>query len=201
METHVIKLCCNGCGSDLQVTDDVRFLTCNYCHSKLEVVRDVSVTHTRVLEKIEQTTDRIAGNLKVIELQNDLERLDREWEATRQGMLVRGEHGEVSEPSAVGAVFGGILLMIGGVMFALFSANMGGAPGFFPLFGIGIAVAGLFKSISGSARASDFRNLQATYQAKRWKLARRIDEERGGASTGGWSPVARPQRRPDGGWT
>jgi len=78
MEPHVIKLCCNGCGSDLQVTDDVRFLTCNYCHSKLELVRDVSVTHTRVLEKIERTSDRIAGNLKVIELQNDLERLDRD---------------------------------------------------------------------------------------------------------------------------
>jgi DNA-directed RNA polymerase subunit RPC12/RpoP len=91
MDTRVMKLCCQGCGADLQVTEEVRFVTCNYCQSKLEIVRDASVTHTRVLEKLERTTERIAGNLKVIELQNDLERLDREWERVRQSLMTRGK--------------------------------------------------------------------------------------------------------------
>ncbi|MGL5018396.1 MAG: hypothetical protein ACRDBP_09700, partial [Luteolibacter sp.] len=89
----VTKVCCQGCGADLQIDESIRYVTCNYCNARLEVVHDPSVTHTRQLDKIERTTDRLADNLKVIELQNDLERLDREWDNQRQGYLVRGKNG------------------------------------------------------------------------------------------------------------
>src|SRR6478752_3378335 len=101
---NVTKVCCQGCGADLQIDEGLRYVTCNYCHCRLEVVHDATVTHTRQLDKIERTTEQLANNLKVIELQNDLERLDREWDSQRESLLVRNKHGRVSEPSSAGSL-------------------------------------------------------------------------------------------------
>lgn len=177
VETRVIKLCCQGCGADLEVDDSIRFLTCNYCHSKLEVVRDASTTHTRVLEKIEETTQRMEGSLKVIELQNDLATLDREWESFRQTMLVRSEHGDVSEPSSPGNVVRGVVLIIGGIVWMVFASSMG-APGIFPLFGllfIGAAIIGMVRS---TTKAGEYSDVKAEYQAKRSSLLTQLEMER-----------------------
>lgn len=59
-------------------------MTCNFCGSKLEVVHDESVTHTLLLKDI-------AADLKVIQLQNDLEKLDREWAVRRETFMVAGK--------------------------------------------------------------------------------------------------------------
>lgn len=178
MVPQVIKLCCQGCGADLEVSEEVRFLTCNYCHSKLEVVRDVTATHTRVLEKLERTTDRIAGNLKVIELQNDLERLDREWELTRQSLLVRGRHGGLHEPSMAGSMFGGVVAIIGGIVFATFSGGHG-SPGIFPVLGMLVSLIGLVQLVNGVSKASKLDEERSLYQDRREELTRQIEEERG----------------------
>jgi len=177
MQTQVIKLCCQGCGADLQVTEEVRFVTCNYCQSKLEVVRDASVTHTRVLEKLERTTERIAGNLRVIELQNDLERMDREWETTRLGMMIREKDGGLSEPSTAASAIGGLIMIIGGVSFSIASGSMG-APVFFPVFGLLFVGVGIFNLITGPAKATRFRNLQQNHEMRRSRLIRAIEAER-----------------------
>ena len=110
----VTKVCCQGCGADLQIDESIRFVTCNYCNARLEVVHDATVTHTRQLDKIERTTDQLAGNMKVIELQNDLERLDREWDNQRNSLLVRGKNGHVSEPSSTGSMVGGVVMIVFG---------------------------------------------------------------------------------------
>ncbi|WP_338287413.1 hypothetical protein [Luteolibacter sp. LG18] len=172
----MIKLCCNGCGSDLQVGDDVRFLTCNYCHSKLEVVRDVTATHTRVLEKLERATDRIAGNLKVIELQNDLERVDREWEARRQSLLVRGQNGGLYEPSAIGSVIGSLAAILGGIVLALFLSN--NTVGYFPLFGLLFSCIGFMNLVSGLSKSSAFRDGRSRHRQQREQLIGEIERER-----------------------
>jgi len=171
-----MKLCCQGCGADLQVTEEVRFVTCNYCQSKLEIVRDASVTHTRVLEKLERTTERIAGNLRVIELQNDLERFDREWESQRSRLMVRGENGQVSEPSMVGSVVGGVMAIGFGIFFTTAAYFMGFS--FFSLFGLLFAGIGLFGLIQGSAKASRFRDLQHRYESQRARMLGLIEKER-----------------------
>ncbi len=77
----ITKVCCQGCGADLQIDETIRFATCNYCHARLEIVHDPMVTHTRLLEDIERNTEEIADNLRIVELQNELERLDRDWES------------------------------------------------------------------------------------------------------------------------
>ena len=116
----ITKVCCQGCGTDLQIDETVRYVTCNYCHARLEVVHDPSVTHTRLMEKLEKNTERMAENLKVIELQNELALMDREWEQERESFMVDGKHGNRSLPSkdasamslAIGVIAGLILLGI-----------------------------------------------------------------------------------------
>ena len=173
----VTKVCCQGCGADLQIDETIRFVTCNYCNARLEVVHDKTVTHTKQLDKIERTTEQLANNLKVIELQNDLERLDREWENQRNGLLVRGKDGSLTEPSAAGSMVVGVIVIAFGIFWTVKASGMG-APGFFPLFGLVFIGFALFGMISGAAKAGQYRNEQAAYQGRRDALIARIDRER-----------------------
>jgi hypothetical protein len=176
MDTRVMKLCCQGCGADLQVTEEVRFVTCNYCQSKLEIVRDASVTHTRVLEKLERTTERIAGNLKVIELQNDLERLDREWETLRESMMLRGKNGEPYEPSIGGSVIFGVVMAFVGVVMAVTVFNTVAPLGL--LIGFGSLAAAFTLGSRGVSKAEEFRRLKERYYAARQRMLAGIEKER-----------------------
>lgn len=173
----VTKVCCQGCGADLQIDETIRFVTCNYCNARLEVVHDETVTHTKQLDKIERTTAELANNLKVIELQNDLERLDREWDNQRNGLLVRSKDGSLSEPSAAGSIVVGVVVIGFGIFWTVMAAGMG-TPGFFPLFGLVFIGIALFGMISGASKAGQYRNEQAAYQGRRDALIARINRER-----------------------
>lgn len=173
----ITRVCCQGCGADIEVDESVRFVTCNYCHARLEVVHDQSVTHTRQLDKIERTTDEMAGRIKLLELQNDLERLDREWENRRQSLLITSKQGRVSEPSSGSAIVGGVVVIAFGIFWMRTAVSIG-APSFFPLFGIvfiGFALFGMFNSAN---KAGAYRNLNADYESRRQQLIDRIDRER-----------------------
>jgi hypothetical protein len=172
----VTKVCCQGCGADLQIDESIRFVTCNYCNARLEVVHDATVTHTRQLDKIERNTAQMADNLKIIELQNDLERLDREWGSQRDGLLVRGKNGQVSEPSAFVALLSGIVMIVVGVIW-LGMAVSHGAPGFMYLFGfvfIGFAIA---MMVTGTAKAATYQRRLGTYEIRRSQLVNRLEQE------------------------
>ena len=110
----ITKVCCQGCGADLQVDETIRFATCNYCHARLEIVHDPTVTHTRLLEEIALNTGRSADRLHVLELQNDLERLEREWENEQARHLIfTGEGRRKALPTefdnyALGAIMGAV---------------------------------------------------------------------------------------------
>ncbi len=96
--TTALSVRCQQCGAPLQVSDALRFVTCGYCHAELEVVRDATTIHTQILDKIKAATSALSDRLKVLELQNDLDKLDREWEAWRQKNLDRNKDGSLFEP-------------------------------------------------------------------------------------------------------
>lgn len=173
----VTKVCCQGCGADLQIDESVRYVTCNYCHTRLEVVHDETVTHTRLLDKIERTTDRMANNLKVIELQNDLERLDREWESRRDRLMVRGKDGHISEPSSIASVAGGFIAIGVGIVWIIAVSAMH-APPLFPLFGLLIIGFAIFGMVSGTNKAAAFKAGQSRHEAERQELLSRLEDER-----------------------
>lgn len=173
----ITKVCCQGCGADLQVDENVRYVTCNYCHARLEVVHDPSVTHTRLMEKLEKTTERMAGNLQVIELQNELARLDREWEQERESFMVTGKHGHRSLPSSAGSAIGGVVAVVFGVIWMGGAASMG-APAPFVMFGLVFVGFAIFNAVNGASKATAHQSAEARHQSLRSELIRRIEEAR-----------------------
>ena len=174
----VKKLCCQGCGADLVVDEGIRFVTCNYCGARLEIVRDTTTTHSRMLDQIEKRTGEMAGDLKVIRLQNELEQLDREWEQDRSKFLTRDKNGNVSEPSPVGAVVGGLIAIVFGVFWMGATSSMG-APGIFPLFGLVFIGLAIFGIVSSTAKANNLRSGESSYQAKRSQLLSALERAKG----------------------
>ncbi len=181
----ITRVCCQGCGADLEVDENVRYVTCNYCHARLEVVHDTSVTHTRLLEKLEQNTERMAGNLQVIELQNDLERLDREWELERGNYMFRGKSGKLYPPTRQkGGVIFVVLFAVG---WMILTAQIG-APMPFPLFGlffIGVVIHGTVKA---GKRADEYEFADRKFQLRRGDLIRQIEAARGSREAINHSP-------------
>lgn len=171
----VTKVCCQGCGADLQIDESIRFATCNYCHARLEIVHDPTVTHTRLLEDIGRTTERMAGNLRVIELQNDLERLDREWESRKQGFMVTSKNGHRSIPSEAGSMVGGAIGVIMGVVVLAVTIQIGGPAPLFGLLFIGIAIFGM---VNGTSKATGYKNAESAFIQRRNNLVRQIEAAR-----------------------
>ncbi|MGB6223120.1 MAG: hypothetical protein WBG04_18975 [Haloferula sp.] len=157
------------------MNEDIRFVNCNYCGAKLEVVHDSTTTHTRVLAKLEKQSEEMAGDLKVIRLQNELEKLDREWERETQGYMVTSRNGHRSVPSTGGSVVGGVGAIIFAVIWMSLAGSMG-APTPFVMFGllfIGIAIFGMAKS---SSKAGAYQNGLSKMNERRAKLIREIEE-------------------------
>jgi len=171
----VTKVCCQGCGADLQVDESVRYVTCNFCNSRLEIVHDPTVTHSRLLEKIERTTDQMIGNLKVIKLQNDLERLDREWEQQRENLLIRDKNGSLLEPSEIGTFITSLVFVLMGCVMFIF---LRGISPQFTFLGLLPILLGSLSFIFGMAKAKRFNRLKQHYRSQRHRLTSMIDRER-----------------------
>lgn len=157
--------------------DSVRFATCNYCHAKLEIVHDSTVTHTRLMEKIERNTDQMVGNLRVIELQNDLERLDREWDIRRESFMVRGKNGNRYIPGVASSAAVGVVAAIFG-MVVLSRVGSGPGGGMFTIFGMIFIVVAIFSSITGVTKANAHREAESAYESERDDLIAKIDDAR-----------------------
>ena len=174
----ITKVCCQGCGADLQIDETIRYVTCNYCHARLEIVHDTTVTHSRQLDKIERTTDQLAGKLKVLELQNDLEHLDREWEKFREAVLPRDEKGQLCEPTAATAILSGILgIGVGLVLLIACISNreFGWALMCLPIFAIA-----LWIMRNSGEKAEIYQMQRYRYTTTRKTLLHRLERARSG---------------------
>ena len=85
--TQASSVRCQHCGAALKINDGVRFVTCGYCQSELEIVRDASTVYTEVLTRLQENSDAMAGSIKIIEVQNEIERADREWKTWEEENL------------------------------------------------------------------------------------------------------------------
>lgn len=131
---NIIPVLCQRCGAPLEVADaSVRFVTCAHCSTPLEIVREATQTHSRIIEEIHAAATESAKTLKVIELQNDLERLDREWSKQR-AELIRS-HEQSSGPDILGLLFtagvvstvAGMCMIVSNLYFQLYNGAIQGA--------------------------------------------------------------------------
>ena len=179
---NTLSVRCQHCGAPLQIGDDLRFITCTYCKASLEVVRDDSTVHTRVLDEIRENTTVTREKLEVLDLQNEIERVDREWEMAREGFVVHGKNGSRSMPSTGGAVTGMIVgCIVGGLMLAMMSSSpipSSSAGSFFLLVPMIMIVLSLIGGFSGLAKAERYKAAEADHLSKRQILLNRLEETR-----------------------
>jgi len=114
----IIPVLCQRCGAPLDVADEsVRFVTCAHCSTPLEIVREATQSHSRILEQIQAATQDHGRRLKVIELQNELSRLDRDWNTYRERACGRNKDGSISDsPVARWYFWLGLVTIFGGYL-------------------------------------------------------------------------------------
>lgn len=120
-----VSVCCDSCGAALDFPQGVKFVTCNYCKSKLKVKVTDSTAYTEVIEEVRAMSE----DVKIIKYQNELERLDREWESQKALFMISRKNGASYLPTDVNSMSSFIPVLFGGLIgiAALSTAYFGGS--------------------------------------------------------------------------
>ncbi|HBJ85968.1 MAG TPA: hypothetical protein DDZ88_19290 [Verrucomicrobiales bacterium] len=172
METLSIR--CNHCGAPLQVAGNTRFVTCQFCLSNLEVKRTDSSVFTEEVAKIAANTGMMAESLEVLTLQNEIERLDREWGIEQTNHLVQGRTG----PRMPGNPLFGLAFTIFFAVVCFGMASFAGsfdAPGIFLLVPIGMGLFALTAGIMGVAKGQTRETARSQYQMRRAEMTQMLE--------------------------
>jgi len=163
---ELVPVNCNGCGAALDVGPETRFVTCVQCGARLAVKRSETAAYTEALEELDKKTDAIVEQLAEIRLQNEIERIDREWEQERDRYMISHKNGTKTEPNATM----GIVMAIGAGLFVLvwigFAASMG-APGEFLCFGCVFVVVVALMGVTQVNKAKEYESAYARYRKRR----------------------------------
>lgn len=171
---EIILLNCNGCGAALDVGPDTRFATCAQCGARLAVKRSETAAYTEVLENLERKTDAIADQIAELQRQNELERIDREWEKERERYLLHHKNGTKSEPSASLGIIAGVLVAVFAVMWLGFAMSLG-APDGFTCFGVMFLIGAVFIAATSVVKARSYQEAHQRYLKRRNAALDRAD--------------------------
>lgn len=163
----VLSLTCNSCGAPLEVPPKTRFLTCAFCDARLEVQQTGSAHFTHVLEAVETLRDDVG----TIKLQNELARLDREWQMERERYMTTDQHGRTSLPTRAGGIGTIAIGIVGGVMFFLFASRM--SVGFGSL-GFVFTIVAVLIGVNMIGRAERFEKRRARYRRRRREVVQEL---------------------------
>lgn len=166
---HIISLRCNVCGAPLQVPARANYITCGFCSAQLAVQRTESAITTETLEAVAAGTEKMAQDLETIKIQNELERLDREWTMGIEKYKVRGKDGHYSVPSTGSSVACGVIVIAFGIIWLTIAASIG-APGFVLLFGLLFVGVAIFNMVNGATKANAYAQARQAYETRRHEL-------------------------------
>ena len=173
----IIPVLCQRCGAPLDVADEsVRFVTCAHCSTPLEIVREATQSHSRILEQIQAATEDHGRRLEVIELQNDIERLDRDWETRqREEGNVNANTGTIEQGGSIGCLALGVLVMGAGVV-GVFSVFVGNPFSFGTVLAcLAVIAVGVFIIREGIAELRRFAQTEDRYREIRASLVNRLN--------------------------
>jgi DNA-directed RNA polymerase subunit RPC12/RpoP len=167
------RLTCSSCGAALQVPEGVELVNCRHCGSSLTVHRTESVVFTELLQSVKQQADRLEQTTALLQIQNEMAQLDRDWERKSAALMVRGKHGHTFRPNKAAAIFMGVF----GAGFGIFWTSMAatsGAPSFFVGFGMLFIGVVIVSSILIFVKSIQYNELQKNYEERRRQLMLRL---------------------------
>ena len=162
---------CSQCGAPLEVPADVQFVTCKQCGVGLRVKHDATVAYTEVIDKLARTTDQLSDHLAALRHEQQLERIDREWERERQSLMSTSKRGDTYVPTVASGV---LAIVIGGgvgIAWTMMAGSMG-APFFFPLFGIVFVILAVGLGLATISKAQQYQRAEETYRRRRAEAER-----------------------------
>jgi hypothetical protein len=108
------------------------------------------------------------------EWQDDLARLEREWELEREQYLRTGRFGRRYLPTVDRSIYTGLVAVVGGIIWITFTTNAfpntEGFGLFFPLFGVAFIAIGLGLSVVNYNLAQRYEQAHAAYLERRQRL-------------------------------
>lgn len=168
MRTESVQ--CNHCGAPLELPESARFATCRHCGSPLAVHRSADVVTTEVMERVAETVEQMADQVRELRVQTELQRLASEWESERQSLLVRGKHGSVHEPSETMGISTIVIAVVIGLFFAGFAINSGFAMGAF--MGLVVMGIGVFSGWQILQKSQQLQLARQRYDRRRMAAVR-----------------------------
>lgn len=172
---EIVSLNCNSCGAPLDAGVGTNYITCTHCGARLAVKRTGNSAYTEILEKLDQKTETIAAQLEEIRRQNEVERIDREWEQEREKYMTKHKDGSRSEPNAAGGIVMGILFVGFGLFWLVMASQASAVMGLFGFVFIGFAV---YSAIQNTRMADEYAKAQERYRQRRAKALAGEQEDR-----------------------
>jgi hypothetical protein len=121
--------------------------------------------------------ENLSAQLADVRYQNELERIDREWEIEKEQYMVTGRYGIRYLPTKGQGMAGAAIIGVFGVFWTIMAFSItSGAPDegpfsiakiFFPLFGIAFTVFGVYMGIHTTRKAEEYTRALAAYQERR----------------------------------
>lgn len=165
----VESLNCNHCGANLEVPATTQFVTCKSCGSRLAIRRTESTTYTELLDALAPPLNAMANHIEHITDEQELARIDREWELEREQYLVSNRGGRREVPSTIGSVIGGIFIAGFGTVWTVMASSMFGGQhlGLFPIIGEILIVGGVAMGVYSYQQARAYERAYRRYKERR----------------------------------
>lgn len=162
----VAALSCPQCGGSQDVFGDQNLVECRYCRTQLRVKRTANGEVAQLL-----------GENEILEIENALYRLEKEWSKRHQQLLVRGKRG-VRVPSVLWGsimIFGGCCMMAVGLSTWFIAGVPPEAMGIILALGSILAIVGYRERAAGAR----FQREKRKYEGLRSGLEERLAQLEG----------------------
>lgn len=159
---------CNNCGASLSINTSTNFIKCNYCGTSLKVKRSSESTFTEILAGIDQKTDHIAKDTRIIRIQNDIEMLDRDWKEGEKAFFVKDGEKGLHIPTRSGIQswwFSAVLIACGGFILSLLTE----VPFFF-IIALFLTVYAVLKALYLMDKLDEYEKSKGEYEEQRKQL-------------------------------
>lgn len=186
---EINSLRCNHCSANLEIIPKIKFFTCTYCGSSLTIKSSGNVLYTEVIDEIKDNTNTLIDQNKRLLKEQEIERLDRDWEREREHYKITGENGAVrypDQPDTGGKLIGCLTFLV--AIFVLMNFFISRTNGFtnnsgiIAFFVIVIVAGAIVSMILNDNKEVEYKTEKDKYLAKRQALLDALNE---GASKAG----------------
>ena len=164
----VTAVSCNRCGGTLDISARTNFTTCGFCGTRLRVERSATSLSTVELDELRTRTDDLERNVSALRDNQQIEQLDRQWEARRAELSISNGKHEPRLPTLHGTLLR-LLSALAPIVFLLSGQLNGFGSSVLPVLGA-MTLVGLLQAGSELHKYLQYRAASTDYWSERARL-------------------------------